>query len=126
MTRVLLVLAAAALVAAGAASAKVIRVTTCGADHCRVSVNGISGVATLPDRVAAPAGGRFYTVTLRAGDQRWAVVYEARRQLVRALDGHARSFLGTRWLWLAPDVRPAYARAVDGLAPMHTPPHTRA
>jgi len=52
----------------------------------------------------------------------WKVVYEAKRQIVRALDGRARSFMGARWARLTPDVRPHYAEAVRGLAPMRSAP----
>jgi len=117
----------AALTSVGAAVSKGgVTTTTCGRDRCRTVTNGISGIGTLPGRVSAPRSGRFFTISLRmetngrpAG---WKVVYEAKRQIVRALDGHARSFMGTRWARLMRDVRPHYARAVRGLAPMRSAP----
>jgi len=117
----------AALMSVGVALSKGgITTTTCGRDRCRTVTNGISGIGTLPGRVSIPRSGRFFTISLRietngrpAG---WKVVYEAKRQLVRALDGRARSFLGTRWARLTPDVRPHYAKAVRGLAPMRAAP----
>jgi hypothetical protein len=89
----------AALASAGVAASKGgITTTTCGRDRCRTVTNGISGIGTLPGRVSAPRSGRFFTISLRmetsgrpAG---WKVVYEAKRQIVRALDGRARSFMG--------------------------------
>jgi hypothetical protein len=103
--------------------------TTCGRDRCRTVTNGISGIATLPGRVPAPRFGRFYTISLRteingrpAG---WKIVYEAKRQIVRAVDARARSFMGTRWARLTRDVRPHYAKAVRGLAPMRSAPLAR-
>ena len=100
--------------------------TTCGRDRCRSVTNGIVGIATLPGRVSAPGHGRFFTVSLRthingrpAG---WKIVYEAKRQVVRAVDARARSFMGTRWARLTRDVRPHYAKAIRGLAPMRSAP----
>jgi hypothetical protein len=116
----------AALTLVGVAASKGgITTTTCGRDRCRTVTNAISGIGTLPGRVSAPRSGRFFTISLRmetngrpAG---WKVVYEAKRQ-IRALDGRARSFMGTRWARLTRDVRPHYAEAVRGLAPMRSAP----
>jgi hypothetical protein len=117
----------AALTSAGVAVSKGgFTTTTCGRDRCRTVTNGISGIGTLPGRVSAPRSGRFFTISLRmetngrpAG---WKVVYEAKRQIVRALDWRARSFMGTRWARLTRDVRPHYAKAVRGLAPLRSAP----
>jgi hypothetical protein len=116
----------AALTAASVALSKGVTTTTCGRDRCRTVTDGISGIATLSGRVSAPRSGRFYTVSLRtqlngrpAG---WKIVYEARRQIIRAVDARARSFLGTRWARLARDVRPHYRKAIRGLAPMRSAP----
>jgi len=116
-----------ALTSASAALSKgEVTTTTCGRDRCRTVTNGIAGIATLPGRVSAPRSGRFYTVSLRteingrpAG---WKIVYEAKRQIVRAVDARARSFMGTRWARLARDVRPHYSKAIRGLAPMRSAP----
>jgi hypothetical protein len=109
-----------------AASKGGITTTTCGRDRCRTVTNGISGIGTLPGRVSAPRSGRFFTISLRmetnGRPDGWKVVYEARRQIVRALDGRARSFMGTRWARLTRDVRPHYTKAVRGLAPMRSAP----
>ena len=120
----------AALTSAGVAASKGgVTTTTCGRDRCRTVTNGIAGIGTLPDRVLAPRSGRFFTISLRIEtDGRpdgWKVVYEAKRQIVRALDGRARSFMGTRWEGLTRDVRPHYAKAVRGLAPMRSAPRMR-
>ena len=116
----------AALTSAGVALSKGVTSTTCGRDRCRTVTDGISGIATLAGRVAAPRSGRFYTVSLReelnGRHIGWKVVYEARRQIVRAVDARARSFLGTRWARLTRDVRPHYSKAVRGLAPMRSAP----
>lgn len=121
-----LLVALAALTLPAAALSKEVVSTTCGRDRCRTTTDGISGIATQPGRVSAPRSGRFYTVSLRmeidGKSTGWKVVYEARRRIVLAADARARAFLGTRWARLAPDVRPAYARAVRGLAPMREPP----
>src|SRR5262245_17930247 len=87
-----------------AATAKEIRTTTCGRNQCRTVTNGISGIATLPGRVAAPRAGRFYTISLDAALHGWKVVYEDRQKLVRAADSRARSFLGRGWARLTPDM----------------------
>jgi hypothetical protein len=119
----------AALASVGVALSKGgVTTTTCGRDRCRTVTNGISGIAVLSGRVPAPRSGRFYTVSLRteingrpAG---WKIVYEANRQIVRAVDRRARSFMGTRWARLTRDVRPHCSEAVRGLAPMRSaPPH---
>jgi hypothetical protein len=118
--------AVAALPSAGVAVSKGVTTTTCGRDRCRTVTDGISGIAILTGRVSAPRLGRFYTVSLRtelngrpAG---WKIVYEARRQIVRAVDARARSFMGTRWARLTRDVRPHYSKAIRGLAPMRSAP----
>jgi hypothetical protein len=121
----------AALTSAGVALPKGgVTTTTCGRDRCRTVTNVISGIAVLPGRVPAPRSGRFYTVSLRteingrpAG---WKIVYEAKRQIVRAVDARARSFMGTRWGRLTRDVRPHYAEAIRGLAPMRSAPRPAA
>lgn len=99
---------------------------TCGRDRCRTVTNGIAGIATLPGRVPVPRSGRFYTISLRTEingrPTGWKIVYEARRQIVRAVDGRARSFMGTRWARLTRDVRPHYSKAIRGLAPMRSAP----
>lgn len=111
-----------ALTFVAAAGSKDIRTTTCGRNQCRTVTNGISGVATLPRRVEVPRAGRFYTVELRLGPSGWKLVYEDRRQLVRACDSRARSFLGRRWARLTEEMRPHYADAVHGLAPKRVAP----
>jgi hypothetical protein len=111
----------ALLAFAGHASAKGVSTTTCGESRCRTTTDGIVGIAVLPGSVATPRVGRFYTVELR-GPHGWKVVYEARRGVVRAADVRSRSFLGRRWARLMRDVRPHFADAVRGLAPMTTPP----
>jgi hypothetical protein len=121
MSRMALVVLVATLVVAASAQAKEVTSVTCGIDRCRLE-RGISGIATLPGVVAAPARGRFSTVAVGQGDRRFTVAYESSRQLVRALDAHARSFLGRGWLQLTVDVRPHYRRAVRGLAPLRTAP----
>jgi hypothetical protein len=105
-----------------AATAKEIKTTTCGRSECRTVTNGISGIATLPGRVAAPRAGRFYTISLDSRLNGWKVVYEDRRKIVRAADSRARSFLRSGWARLTPDMRRPYAIAVRGLAPMRAPP----
>ena len=117
----------AALASASVAMSKGVgTTTTCGRDRCRTITNAITGIATLPGRVSAPRGGRFYTVSLRirvnGRPGGWKLVYEAKRQIVRAIDAHARSFMGSRWARLTRDVRPHYAKAVRGLAPMRSAP----
>jgi hypothetical protein len=117
----------AALASAGVAVSKGgVTATTCGRDRCRTVTNGIAGIATLPGRVQAPRSGRFFTVSLRIETDGkpigWKVVYEAKRQIVRAVDGRARSFMGTRWARLTRDVRRHYAKAVRGLAPKRSAP----
>lgn len=82
-------------------------------------------VATVPGAVATPRSGRYYTISLRVGSSAgggWKVVYEADRQLVRAGDARARSFLGSRWLRLHRRLWSAYSAAVRGLRPMRTAP----
>jgi hypothetical protein len=106
----------------GVATAKEIRTTTCGRSECRTVTNGISGIATLPGRVAAPRAGRFYTISLDVPLHGWKVVYEDRQKVVRAADSRARSFLGRGWARLTPDMRRNYATAVRGLAPLKAPP----
>jgi hypothetical protein len=101
---------------------KEISTTTCGRNECRTVTNGISGVATLPGRIRAPRGGRFYTVSLRVKSGGWKIVYDEQRQIVRALDSRARSFLGRGWARLSPDLRRQYGDAVRGLAPMRAAP----
>ena len=110
-----------AVALAGQAGAKDVVSTTCGENRCRTATNGVAGIATLPGHVPAPRRGRFYTVELPGGHG-WKVVYEARREIVRAADLRARSFLGRRWARLTDDVRPHFARAVRGLAPMRSAP----
>jgi hypothetical protein len=117
----------AALTSAGVALSKGgITTTTCGRDRCRTVMNGISGIAVLPGRVPAPRSGRYYTVSLRTEingrPDGWKIVYEARRQIVRAVDRRARSFMGTRWARLTREVRPHFAKAIRGLAPMRSAP----
>jgi hypothetical protein len=103
---------------------KEFRTTACGRDRCRTVANGIARIATLPGRVPAPRAGRFYTVSLRPKTIGWTVVYEERRQIVRAADRGAASFLGRGWARLTVDTRVQFARAVRGLAPMRaTPPY---
>jgi hypothetical protein len=111
-----------ALISVEGAMSKEIRSTTCGRNDCRTVTNAISGVATLPGRVPAPHAGRFYTVSLHLGSSGWKVVYEERRQIVRAADSRARSFLGREWARLTAELRPHYANAVRGLAPMRAAP----
>ena len=124
-----LVVVAAFTYASVALSKEGITTTTCGRDRCRTVTNGISGIAILAGGVSAPRHGRFYTVSLRAKingrPDGWTIVYEARRQIVRALDAGARSFMGTRWARLARDVRPHYSKAIRGLAPMRSAPRMR-
>lgn len=115
-------IAIAALMVVDAAISKEIRTTTCGRTQCRTVTNGISGVATLPGRVSAPREGRFYTVSLRLQSSGWKVIYEDRRQIVRAADSRARSFLGRGWARLTADMRPQYRNAVRGLQPMRAAP----
>lgn len=123
-----LVIALAALVVPGPAASKEIVTTACGRDRCRTVVDGVSGLAVLPARVQAPSRGRYYTVAVRFDADgtvtRWRLVYEARRHLVRAGNAATRSFLGSRWRVLAPDVRHAYSLAVKGLEPMPAPPRS--
>lgn len=123
-----LLVALAALVAPGPAAAKEIVTTACGRDRCRTVVGGVSGVAVLPIRSRASSRGRYYTVSVRIDADgivtRWMLVYEARRHLVRAGNAATRSFLGSRWRVLAPDVRRAYSLAVTGLEPMAAPPRS--
>jgi hypothetical protein len=107
-----------ALTFVAAAGSKDLRTTTCGRNQCRTVTNGISGVATLPGPVEVPRAGRFYTIELRVPSSGWKVLYEDRRHLVRACDSRARSFLGSRWVRLTGEMRPQYANAVRGLAPM--------
>lgn len=124
--RSIVLLTVVALVMPDAAASKEIVTTACGRERCRTVVGGVSGIAVLPARVQAPSRGRFYTVRVRITADgktvRWRLVYEARRQLVRAGNDATRSFLGSRWRLLAPDVRRAYSLAVRGLEPMSTPP----
>jgi hypothetical protein len=83
----------AALTSAGVALSKGVTTTTCGRDRCRTVTDGISGIATLSGRVAAPRSGRFYTVSLRTElngrPVGWKIVFEAKRQIVRAVDARA-------------------------------------
>jgi hypothetical protein len=80
--------------------------------------------------VPAPRTGHFYTIALRirghGGRPEWKVVYDARRGIVRAADAGARAFLRGGWWRLAADVRPHFARAVQGLEPRPRPPPTTA
>lgn len=125
--RIVCFVVVAALASVGVALSKGgVTTTTCGRDRCRTVTNGISGIAVLPGRVSAPRSGCFYTVSLRteingrpAG---WKIVYEADRQIVRAVDRRARSFMGTSWARLTRDVRPHYSKAIRGLAPMRSAP----
>jgi hypothetical protein len=117
-------IAIAALAPADTASSKEIRTTTCGRNQCRTVTTGISGIATLPGRVAPPRSGRFYTVSLHLESGGWKVVFERRRQIVRAVDVRARSFLGRGWLRLTAEVRPEFTRAVRGLEPMLAAPRS--
>ena len=123
---VALAVGAVALAGADAAWSKPTVSTTCGGERCRTVTDGVSGIAVLPGRVAPPTDGRFYTIAFQLsvnGDStEGTVIYEAKRQIVRAADKHARATLGDRWTRLAPDVRPAYASAVKGLAPMQAMP----
>jgi hypothetical protein len=65
-------------------------------------------------------------VSLRIESGGWKIVYEAQRQIVRALDSRARSFLGRGWARLSPGLRAQYVDAVRGLAPMRAaPPYIR-
>jgi hypothetical protein len=114
-----------ALALASGAEAKEIDSTTCGATRCRTATNLIVGIGSLPGKVAAPRSGRFYTIDI-VGPYGWKVVYEARRRLVRAADFRARSFMGRGWSRLARELRPQYAAAVKGLAPMRAAPPYRA
>jgi hypothetical protein len=123
---VVVLVAVTALTVLDSAVAKEISTTTCGRNECRTVTNGISGVATLWGRIPAPRGGRFYTVSLRVESGGWKIVYEAQRQIVRALDSRARSFLGRGWARLSPGLRAQYVDAVRGLAPMRSaPPYIR-
>lgn len=116
--------ATVALALTGVAASKEIATTTCGKERCRTVLNGVTGVGVRPGRVAPPGTGRFYTIEMEGG-YGWKVVYEARRGLVRAADFRARSFMGIRWARLTPDLRPQYAHAVRGLAPMRSAPPYR-
>jgi hypothetical protein len=111
-----------ALTLVESAIAKEIRTTACGRNECRTVINGISGVATLPGRIAAPRGGRFYTVALRVNGGGWKIVYEQQRQMVGAADVRAQSFLGPGWARLTSTLRPRYRDAVRGLEPMRSAP----
>jgi hypothetical protein len=115
-------IAISALMVVDAAISKEIKTTTCGRNQCRTVTNGISGVATLPGRVSTPREGRFYTVSLRLQSSGWKLVYEDRRQIVRAADSRARSFLGQGWARLTVDMRPQYRNAVRELQPMRAAP----
>lgn len=115
-------IAISALMFVDAAIPKGVETTVCGRNQCRTVTNGLSGVATLPGRVSAPRTGRFYTVSLHLKSSGWKVVYEQRRGIVRAADSRARTFLGSRWARLAENMRPQYANAVRGLAPMRVAP----
>ena len=119
--RTLVATLAAAVALAGGASAKEVVSTACGESRCRTVTNGVSGIATLPGAVASPRDGRFYTVKVH-GHHGWKVAYEDRRGLVRAADLRSCSFLGRRWSRLTGDVRPHFASAVRGLAPMRSAP----
>ena len=123
------VVVAAFTYASVALSKEGVTTTTCGRDRCRTVTKGISGIATLPGRVSASRYGRFYTVSLRTElngrPEGCKIVYEARRQIVRALDARARSFMGTRWARLTRDVRPHYSEAIRGLTPMRSAPRMR-
>lgn len=123
---VCLVVVAAFTSASVALSKEGVTTTTCGRDRCRTVTNGISGIAILAGRVSAPRYGRFYTISLRTEfngrPDGWKIVYEAKRQIVRAVDAGARSFMGTRWARLARDVRPHYSKTIRGLAPMRSAP----
>jgi hypothetical protein len=112
------------LLLAGVALSKEVHVTTCGADRCRTVTNGITGIGTQPGSVSTPRTGRFYTIEIE-GPYGWKVVYEAGRRVVRAADLRARLFMGLRWARLTQDVRPHYARAVRGLAPLRSAPPYR-
>ena len=70
------VIALVALTFADVAISKEIRTTVCGRHQCRTVARGISGIATLPGRVAAPRKGRFYTVSSNMDSAGWRVVYE--------------------------------------------------
>jgi hypothetical protein len=122
LTWIAALIAIGALTFVGAASPKEGRTTVCGRSECRTVTNGISGVATLPARLPAPREGRFYTVAVQLGSSGWKVVYEQRREIVRAADSRARPFLGRGWARLTADLRPHYAKAVRGLAPMRAAP----
>ena len=126
---VCLIVVAAFTYASVALSKGEVTTTTCGRDRCRTATNVIAGVATLPGRVSAPLSGRFYTVSLRTEingrPDGWKIVYEAKRQIVRALDVRARSFMGTRWARLTRHMRPHYSKAIRGLAPMRSAPPIR-
>jgi hypothetical protein len=111
-----------AAIAVPVAISKELRTTVCGRNECRTVTNGISGIATLPGPVPAPRDGRFYTVLLRLNSDGWKVVYEQRRQIVRAADARARSFLGPRWARLTAELRNRFDLAVRGLEPMRTAP----
>ena len=104
--------------------------TTCGKDRCRTVTDGIVGIAVLAGRVSAPRSGSFYVISLRAelngGPVGWTILYEAKRQIVRGVDARAVSFLGTGWAKLTRDVRPHYASAIRGLAPLPSEPRIQA
>lgn len=114
-----------ALGSCGVAFAKGVSTTVCGSDRCR-TVNGPLEVATVPGPVAAPRSGRYYTISMRVDakgrDLGWKVLYEAKRQIIRAADVRARAFLGWRWVRLVRELRAPYANAIRGLAPMRAPP----
>lgn len=56
-------------------------------------------------------------VDAKGGDLVWKVLYEAKSQIIRAADVHARAFLGC-WVRLVRELRAPYASAIQGLAPM--------
>jgi hypothetical protein len=60
-------------------------------------------------------------VDAKGGDLVWKVLYEAKSQIIRAADVHARAFLGC-WVRLVRELRAPYASAIQGLAPMGSPP----
>jgi hypothetical protein len=94
----------------------------CGRSERRTVTNGIPGVAMLPGQVAAPRTGRFYVVMLQVRSSGRKVVYEERRQIVRAADSRAHAFLGPGWARLTDDLRPRYAEAVRAPPPMRVAP----
>ena len=119
----------AALMSADVALAKGgVTTTTCGEGQCRTVTDGIAGIAVLAGRVSAPRSGSFYTISLReelnGSPVGWTILYEAKRQIVRGVDARAISFLGTGWAKLTRDVRPHYASAIRGLAPLPSQPGT--